>query len=84
MTTVLDGWWFRWFAERGADAVSVRDITAAVMEAGEIPARDPDPMALAITAILVQPATGRLYGRLTGGLTERADEAIAMAWRALS
>ena len=57
---------------------------AAAMDSGEIPKREPDLMALAIIGILVQPATGRLYGRLTGGLTERADELVAMAWRALS
>jgi AcrR family transcriptional regulator len=57
---------------------------AGAMEAGEIPRRDPDLMALAIIGILVQPATGRLYGRLNGGLEERADELVAMAWRVLS
>lgn len=57
---------------------------AAAMDAGEIPRRDPDLMTLAIIGILVQPATGRLYGRLSGGLVQRADELVATAWRALS
>ncbi|MEI7711069.1 MAG: helix-turn-helix domain-containing protein [Rhodospirillales bacterium] len=57
---------------------------AAAMDMGEIPRREPDLMALAIVGILVQPATGLLYGRLAGGLTERADDLSAMAWRALS
>jgi AcrR family transcriptional regulator len=57
---------------------------AAAMEAGEIPRREPELMALAIIGIIVQPATGRLYGRLSGGLLERADEIVAMCWRALS
>lgn len=57
---------------------------AAAMEAGEIPKREAELMAMAVIGILVQPATARLYGRLTGGLMERADELVAMAWRALS
>ena len=69
--------------ERNPVEVVCRAVAAA-MEAGEIPRREPDLMALAIVGILVQPATGLLYGRLTGGLAERADDLIAMAWRALS
>jgi len=69
--------------ERNPVEVICRAVAAA-MDSGEIPRRDPDLMALAIIGIIVQPATGRLYGRLTGGLTEREDELIAMAWRALS
>jgi AcrR family transcriptional regulator len=57
---------------------------AEAMERGEIPRRDPDLMALAVIGLLVQPATGRLYGRLAGGLEERAEELVAMAWRVLS
>ena len=57
---------------------------AAAMEAGEIPRRDPDLMGLAIIGLLVQPATGRLYGRLGGGLMQRGDELVAICWRALS
>ena len=57
---------------------------AAAMDAGEIPRREPALMAMAVIGIMVQPATARLYGRLSGGLTERADELVAMAWRALS
>jgi AcrR family transcriptional regulator len=57
---------------------------AAAMEAAEIPRREPGLMAMAVTGIIVQPATALLYGRLTGGLLERADDIIATAWRALS
>jgi hypothetical protein len=57
---------------------------AAAMEAGDIPRREPDLMALALIGILVQPATGRLYGRLQGGLLQRSDELVAMCWRVLS
>jgi AcrR family transcriptional regulator len=57
---------------------------AAAMDNGEIPRREPNLMAMALIGIIVQPATALLYGRLQGGLTERADELVAMCWRALS
>lgn len=57
---------------------------AAAMEAGEIPSREPELMAMAVIGIIVQPATACLYGRLGGGLVERAGEIVAIAWRALS
>ena len=68
--------------ERNPVEVICRAVAAA-MEAGEIPRREPELMALAVIGIIVQPATARLYGRLSGGLMERADELVAMAWRAL-
>ena len=40
--------------------------------------------AMAVIGMIVQPATARLYGRLPGELLERADEIVAMCWRALS
>ena len=57
---------------------------AAAMAAGEIPAREPELMSLALIGTIVQPATGRLYGRLHGSLSERADEIVAMCWRVLA
>jgi AcrR family transcriptional regulator len=57
---------------------------AAAMAAGDIPRREAELMAMALIGIIVQPATARLYGRLQGGLLERADEIVAMCWRALS
>jgi AcrR family transcriptional regulator len=57
---------------------------AGAMEAGEIPSREPELMAMALIGMIVQPATARLYGRLHGGLLERADTIVAMGWRALS
>ena len=56
----------------------------APMEAGEIPRREPELMAMALIGLIVQPATARLYGRLQGGLLQRADDIVAMCWRALS
>jgi AcrR family transcriptional regulator len=57
---------------------------SAAMAAGEIPNREPELMAMAIIGLIVQPATGLLYGRLNGRLLERADTIVAMCWRALS
>jgi AcrR family transcriptional regulator len=57
---------------------------ADAMDAGEIPRREAELMALAIIGLIVQPATGLLYGRLTGGLLERADTIFAMCWRVLT
>jgi AcrR family transcriptional regulator len=59
-------------------------VVALAMEAGEIPRREPELMALAIIGLIVQPATGLLYGRLGGGLLKRADAIVAMCWRVLS
>jgi AcrR family transcriptional regulator len=69
--------------ERNPVEVICRAVADA-MDTGEIPRREPDLMAMALIGIIVQPATARLYGRLHGGLTERADELVAMCWRALS
>jgi len=57
---------------------------AGAMDSGEIPRREVELMALAIIGLIVQPATGLLYGRLTGGLLERADTILAMCWRVLT
>ena len=69
--------------ERNPVEVICRAVAAA-MDSGEIPRREPDLMAMVLIGIIVQPATARLYGRLHGGLTERADELVAICWRALS
>jgi len=69
----------------GANPVEViRAMIEAAVEGGEIPRRDPDLAALGVIGLLVQPATGRLYGRLTGPLAPRAPEIAAMAWGALN
>jgi AcrR family transcriptional regulator len=57
---------------------------AAAMESGEIPSREPELVAMAVIGIIIQPATGIVYGRITGGLRERADELVSMCWRMLS
>lgn len=57
---------------------------AEAMARGEIPQRDPLLMAAGLIGQIVQPATFRLYGRLDGGLSERAEDIVAMCWRVLS
>jgi AcrR family transcriptional regulator len=57
---------------------------AEAMDSGDIPHREAELMALAIIGLIVQPATGLLYGRLTGGLLERADTIGAICWRVLT
>ena len=69
--------------ERNPVEVICRTVAMA-MKAGEIPCREPELMALAIIGLIVQPATGILYGRLHGGLRERAGAIVAMCWRVLS
>ncbi len=69
--------------ERNPVEVICRAVAAA-MDTGEIPRREADLMAMALIGIIVQPATARLYGRLHGGLLERADQLVALCWRALS
>jgi AcrR family transcriptional regulator len=57
---------------------------ADAMDSDEIPRREAELMAMAIIGLIVQPATGLLYGRLTGGLLDRADTIAAMCWNVLS
>jgi AcrR family transcriptional regulator len=57
---------------------------ADAMDSDEIPRREADLMALAIIGLIVQTATGLLYGRLTGGMLERSDTLVAMCWRLLT
>jgi AcrR family transcriptional regulator len=57
---------------------------AEAMDAGDIPRREVELMAMAIIGLIVQPATGLLYGRLTGKLMKRADTIVAMCWTVLS
>ena len=59
-------------------------VVAEAMTEGDIPKREPELMAMAVIGLIVQPATGILYGRLTGKLLDRADDIVAMCWRALS
>jgi AcrR family transcriptional regulator len=59
-------------------------VVGQAMAADEIPRREPELMAMAVIGLIVQPATGILYGRLNGNLLDRADAIVAMCWRVLS
>lgn len=69
--------------ERNPVAVICRWVADA-MEAGEIPAGNATLLAGAIIGVIVQAATFRLYGRLTQGLAELADEIVALCLRIVS
>jgi AcrR family transcriptional regulator len=69
--------------ERNPVEVVCRAVADA-MARGEIPAREPELMAMAVIGLIVQPATGIQYGRLAGKLRDRTDTIVAMCWRALS
>lgn len=62
----------------------VRAAVVQAMDAGEIPARDPDLATAMILGAVIQPATFAVYGRLTGRLSDRAEALTAAAWRAVS
>lgn len=63
---------------------AVREAVARAMEAGEIPRGDPDLVSAALIGAVVQAATFRLYGRLPGGLSARADELSALCLKIVS
>jgi AcrR family transcriptional regulator len=69
--------------DRNPVAVICRWVSAA-MAAGEIPAGNPTLVAGAIIGVIVQTATLRLYGRLSQGLAELADEIVALCLRIVS
>lgn len=54
------------------------------MESGDIPPGNPTLIAGAIMGVIIQNATFRLYGRLTTGLNEHADELFALCLRIVS
>lgn len=56
---------------------------AEAMAEGAVPAGDHDLLGLAVIGVVVQAATGHLYGRLTGGLVGRADILADLCWRLL-
>ncbi|HBK05149.1 MAG TPA: hypothetical protein DDZ81_04725 [Acetobacteraceae bacterium] len=57
---------------------------AASMDSGDIPPGNPTLIAGAIMGVIIQNATFRLYGRLTTGLNEHADELFALCLRIVS
>ena len=69
--------------ERNPVEVICRAVDAA-MQAGEIPPGNATLVAGAIIGIIVQPATFKLYGRLNEGLTDLADELVALCLKVVS
>jgi len=67
----------------GNPVEAIRALVVGAMEAGEIPARDPDLAALVAVGVVLQPVTGRIYGRLQGALAPRARDVADMCWAAL-
>jgi AcrR family transcriptional regulator len=57
---------------------------AAAMEAGEIPPGNATLIAGAMIGIIVQTATFKLYGRLSRGLGELADQIVALCLKVVS
>ena len=69
--------------ERNPVEVICRAVAGA-MEAGEIPRREPGTHGDGADRADRPAGHARLYGRLQGGLLQRADDIVAMCWRALS
>ncbi len=57
---------------------------ATSMQSGDIPPGNPTLIAGAIMGIIIQNATFRMYGRLTTGLNDHADELFALCLRIIS
>jgi AcrR family transcriptional regulator len=57
---------------------------AQAMEDGDIPARDPVLVAAALLGVIIQPATFRLYGRLTTPLVLLQEEIVTLALKVVS
>jgi AcrR family transcriptional regulator len=57
---------------------------AGAMQAGQIPARDPVLTAAALMGVIIQPATFKLYGRLSRNLAAMQDEIVALALKVVS
>jgi AcrR family transcriptional regulator len=60
-----------------------RSVVSA-MESGEIPAGNATLIAGAVIGIIVQPATFKLYGRLTQGLGELTDDIVELCLKVVS
>ena len=62
----------------------VREVLAAGMDRGEIPAGDADVAAAMVLGKVLQVATVKIYRRLTPGLTTLADILAASIWRVVA
>jgi AcrR family transcriptional regulator len=62
----------------------VREVLAAGMDRGEIPAGDPDVAAAMVLGIVLQVAVFKIYGRLTQSLTSLAEVLVTATWRVVA
>jgi hypothetical protein len=62
----------------------VREVLAAGMDRGEIPAGDPNLAAALVMGIVLQVAVFKIYQRLTQSLTSLAEVLVAACWRVLA
>ena len=62
----------------------VREVLAAGMDRGEIPAGDSDVAAAMVLGIVLEVAIFKIYQRLTQSLTSLAEVLVAATWRALA
>jgi AcrR family transcriptional regulator len=62
----------------------VREVLAAGMDRGEIPAGDPDVAAAMVLGIVLQVATFKIYRRLTQSLTSLAEVLVAATWQVVA
>jgi len=62
----------------------VREVLAAGMDRGEIPAGDPDVAAAMVLGIVLQVAVFKIYQRLTQTLSSLAEVLVEACWRVLA
>ena len=62
----------------------VRDVIAQGIAGGEIPRRDIDALTASVVGVVLQAATFKVYGRITGPLTDHAPTFVEAAWAVLS
>jgi AcrR family transcriptional regulator len=62
----------------------VREVLAAGMDRGEIPAGDPNVAAAMVLGIVLQVAIFKIYQRLTQSLTSLAEVLVEASWRVLA
>jgi AcrR family transcriptional regulator len=62
----------------------VREVLAAGMDRGEIPAGDPNVAAAMVLGIVLQVAIFKIYQRLTQSLTSLAEVLVEACWRVLA
>ena len=61
-----------------------RDVIAAAIRHGDVPAQDADLATAFVLGLVLQPMTFLAYGRLSGPQTAYADRIAAAAWAALT